>query len=48
MNISSFPDMKAVPHIRLAVVETSDGDITSIVDARTGHNFVMPYGAGGA
>ncbi len=43
----SFPDMATAPHIRLAVVTTSDGDITSIVDSRAGHNFVMPYGAGG-
>jgi hypothetical protein len=44
---NAFPDMKAVPHIRLAVVETSGGEIQSIVDARAGHNFVVPFGAGG-
>ena len=44
---SSFPDMVTTPHIRLAVVSTSDGDIESITDARLGHNYVMPYGAGG-
>jgi hypothetical protein len=44
---SGFPDMAAVPHIRLAIVSTSDGDITSITDCRAGHNIVMPYGAGG-
>jgi hypothetical protein len=44
---SSFPDMATTQHIRLAVVSTSDGDITSITDSRVGHNFVMPYGAGG-
>ncbi|MHC4423200.1 MAG: hypothetical protein ACYSWR_00820 [Planctomycetota bacterium] len=44
---SSFPDMATVPHIRLAVVTTSEGDIESITDSRAGHNFVMPYGAGG-
>ncbi len=44
---SSFPDMAATPHIRLAVVSTSNGDITSITDSRVGHNFVMPYEAGG-
>jgi len=44
---SSFPDMATVPHIRLAVVTTSDGDIDSIVDSRQGHNFVLPYEAGG-
>jgi len=42
-----FPDMAIVPHIRLAVVTTSDGDIDSIADAREGHNFVVPYEAGG-
>ncbi|MHC4573049.1 MAG: hypothetical protein ACYS76_02765 [Planctomycetota bacterium] len=44
---SGFPDMATVPHIRLAVVTTSGGDIVSITDSRLGHNFVMPYGAGG-
>ena len=44
---SGFPDMKATPHIRLAVAATSGGEIQSIVDARAGHNFAMPYGAGG-
>ena len=44
---SSFPNMAATPHIRLAVVTTSAGDVTSIVDSRVGHNFVMPYEAGG-
>jgi len=44
---SAFPDMATTPHIRLAVVSTSDGDITSITDCRVGHNFVLPYGSGG-
>ena len=44
---SGFPDMAATPHIRLAQVCTSDGDIDSITDCRTGHNIVLPYGAGG-
>jgi hypothetical protein len=44
---SSFPDMATTPHIRLAVVSTSGGDIESITDARPAHNFVAPYGAGG-
>jgi len=43
----SFPDMATAPHIRLATVTTSGGDIESITDCRLGHNFVMPYGAGG-
>ena len=44
---SSFPDMATTPHIRLAIVTTSDGDIDSITDSRIGHNVVIPYGAGG-
>ncbi len=44
---SSFPDMAATPHIRLAQVSTSSGDIDSIIDCRAGHNISMPYGAGG-
>ncbi|HIJ53454.1 MAG TPA: hypothetical protein HPP66_09920 [Planctomycetes bacterium] len=44
---SSFPNMATTPHIRLAIVSTSDGDIESITDCRVGHNFVMPYEAGG-
>ena len=43
----SFPDMATEPHIRLAIVSTSGGDIESIIDCRAGHNIVMPYGAGG-
>ena len=43
----SFPDMATTPHIRLAVVTTSGGDIESITDSRVGHNFVVPYEAGG-
>jgi hypothetical protein len=39
--------MSEAPHIRLAVVATSGGDIDSITDCRMGHNFVAPYGAGG-
>jgi len=31
---SGFPDMATTPHIRLAMVTTSDGDITSIEDCR--------------
>ena len=44
---TAFPDMATTPHIRLAIVRTSNGDIDSITDCRTGHNIVMPYGAGG-
>ena len=44
---NDFPEMAITPHIRLAIVSTSNGDISSITDCRTGHNIVMPYGAGG-
>jgi hypothetical protein len=44
---SGFPDMALTPHIRLAQVCTSGGDIESITDCRAGHNVVVPYGAGG-
>ena len=44
---NSFPDMATTPHIRLARVNTSSGDIGSITDCRAGHNIVMPHGAGG-
>lgn len=43
----SFPDMATTPHIRLAQVGTSGGDIDSITDCRAGHNIALPYGAGG-
>jgi hypothetical protein len=44
---SGFPDMATTPHIRLAQVGTSDGDIDSIIDCRAGHNIAIPYAAGG-
>jgi hypothetical protein len=44
---SSFPDMATTPHIRLAMVSTSGGDIDSITDYRAGHSALVPYGAGG-
>lgn len=31
---AGFPDMATTPHVRLAIVTTSDGDITSIEDNR--------------
>ncbi len=43
----SFPSMAITPHVRLAVVTTSGGDITAISDCRGGHNWVVPYAAGG-
>lgn len=44
---SDFPDMAETAHIRLATVSTSDGEIVSIVDSRSGHNVMLPYEAGG-
>jgi len=44
---TGFPSMAVTPHVRLAVVTTSGGDITSITDSRSGHNIVVPYAAGG-
>jgi hypothetical protein len=44
---SSFPNMKTTPHVRLAIVTTSAGQITSITDCRGGHSFTLPFGAGG-
>jgi hypothetical protein len=44
---TNFPSMMTTPHVRLAIVSTSGGDITSLVDCRTGHNVVIPYAAGG-
>lgn len=42
-----FPNMAATPHVRLAQITTSGGDIDSVVDCRVGHNIVIPSGAGG-
>lgn len=44
---TSFPSMATTPHVRLAVVSTSGGDIVSITDCRAGHNVVLPHAAGG-
>jgi len=44
---SAFPDMTSSGHVRLAVVTTSGGDITSIVDARDYHSISMPASGGG-
>jgi hypothetical protein len=44
---NGFPDMSQVPHIRLAIVKTENGDIVSITDCRGGHSFVIPYASGG-
>ena len=42
-----FPSMAVTPHVRLAVVTTSGGDITAMTDRRAGHNIMVPYAAGG-
>jgi hypothetical protein len=39
---NGFPNMQTTPHLRLAVITTSNGDITSITDARGHHNFYVP------
>jgi hypothetical protein len=44
---SGFPSMAMTPHVRLAVVSTSGGDIVSIADCRAGHNVAVPCAAGG-
>ncbi len=44
---NGFPDMRNAAHVRLAVVTTSGGDITSITDVRSHHNFYVPFSAGG-
>jgi len=41
---TAFPDMAMERHIRLAVVTTSGGDITSIVDSRDHHSIAVPCG----
>jgi len=46
---SGWPDMETTRHVRLAIVTTSGGDITSIVDARDHHSTVVPgAGSGGS
>ena len=44
---TDFPDMTVTPHIRLAIVSTSNGQIDTLTDSRSGHNIVFPYEAGG-
>ena len=43
-----FPDMSESPHIRLAVVQTGQGRIVSLVDARDHHSIAMPSSGGAA
>ena len=44
---NSFPDMAETPHIRLAIISTSEGNIDSMTDCRSGNNITLPYEAGG-
>ncbi len=44
---TGWPDMTSSPHVRLAVVTTADGDITSLEDARDHHSIAMPSSGGG-
>jgi hypothetical protein len=44
---AGFPSMVTTPHVRLAIVTTGNGDISSITDCRAGHNITIPYAAGG-
>ena len=39
---SAFPGMDSAKHVRLAVVTTSNGDITNITDARDYHSIFVP------
>lgn len=48
-NYSGFPSMASGLHVRLAVISTSGGDITELIDARDHHSIALPgAGAGGA
>ena len=44
---SAFPDMSTTLHVRLATVTTSNGNVDSITDSRTGNDVVLPFAAGG-
>jgi len=39
---TAFPDMATERHVRLAVVTTAGGDISSIVDSRDHHSVAVP------
>lgn len=39
---TAFPVMSVTAHVRLAIIETSGGDIASITDARDHHSIVVP------
>ena len=43
----SFPDMSLLKHVRLAVIETSDGQVITIADARDHHCVSVPSTGGG-
>ena len=46
---TAWPDMQTTKHVRLAVITTSGGDITSVVDARDHHSTSVPgAGSGGS
>lgn len=44
---TAFPSMVTTPHVRLAVVTTSNGDIDSVTDRRGDNYLVVPYASGG-
>ena len=44
---TDFPEMASQTHIRLAVVQTSEGDIVSIEDARDHHSTAVPSSGSG-
>jgi hypothetical protein len=44
---SSFPSMASTAHVRLAIVITSGGEITSITDCRDYHSISIPGSSGG-
>jgi len=44
---TAFPDMATTPHVRLATLTTSSGDITDITDCRKGNDITLPFASGG-
>lgn len=44
---TAFPEMSSQIHVRLAVVQTSEGDIISIEDVRNHHSIAVPSSGGG-
>jgi hypothetical protein len=43
---TGFPDMSSQIHVRLAIVETSEGDLASIIDVRDHHSISVPVSGG--